>query len=240
MNELIPLQPQTIDGNAVETVSARELHSFLESKQDFSNWIKNRISEYDFTVNQDFILVLNQQNKVFNKIIENPENKGGRPTKEYFLTLDMAKELSMVERNEKGREARKYFIECEKKLKEQANTPTDPLLMIAHMAQQAYETKILAQQVAHRQDSIEHTVKEIQAKQEALTDSSNFFSVLAFANLHEIGLTNGKLSALSKKADKYSEKLGMAVGTISDPRWGRVKTYHKDVLTELFELESLI
>ena len=123
---------------------------------------------------------------------------------------------------------------------EQANTPTDPLLMIAHMAQQAYETKILAQQVAHRQDSIEHTVKEIQAKQEALTDSSNFFSVLAFANLHEIGLTNGKLSALSKKAGKYSEKLGMAVGTISDPRWGRVKTYHKDVLTELFELESLI
>ena len=123
---------------------------------------------------------------------------------------------------------------------EQANTPTDPLLMIAHMAQQAYETKILAQQVAHRQDSIEHTVKEIQAKQEALTDSSNFFSVLAFSNLHEIGLTNGKLSALSRKAGKYSEKLGMAVGTISDPRWGRVKTYHKDVLTELFELESLI
>ena len=123
---------------------------------------------------------------------------------------------------------------------EQTNTPTDPLLMIAHMAQQAYETKILAQQVAHRQDSIEHTIKEIQAKQEALTDSSNFFSVLAFANLHEIGLTNGKLSALSRKAGKYSEKLGMAVGTISDPRWGRVKTYHKDVLTELFELESLI
>ena len=123
---------------------------------------------------------------------------------------------------------------------EQASTPTDPLLMIAHMAQQAYETKILAQQVAHRQDSIEHTVKEIQAKQEALTDSSNFFSVLAFSNLHEIGLTNGKLSTLSKKAGKYSEKLGMAVGTISDPRWGKVKTYHKDVLTELFELENLI
>ena len=43
MNELIPLQPQTINGNAVETVSARELHAFLESKQDFSTWIKNRI-----------------------------------------------------------------------------------------------------------------------------------------------------------------------------------------------------
>lgn len=123
---------------------------------------------------------------------------------------------------------------------EQVTVPTDPLLMIAHMAQQAYETKLLAQQVAHRQDSIEQAIKEVQAKQEALTDSSNFFSVLAFANLREIGLTNSRLVALSKKAGKLSEKLGVVVGTISDPRWGKVKTYHKDVLTELFEVEKLI
>ena len=123
---------------------------------------------------------------------------------------------------------------------EQVTTPTDPLLMIAHMAQQAYETKLLAQQVAQRQDSMEQAIKEVQAKQEALTDSSNFFSVLAFANLHEIGLTNGKLSNLSKKAGKLSEELGVAVGTISDPRWGKVKTYHKDILVELFEYEQLI
>ena len=123
---------------------------------------------------------------------------------------------------------------------EQLNTPTDPLLMIAHMAQQAYETKLLAQQVAQRQDSMEQTIREVQAKQEALTDSSNFFSVLAFSNLYDVGLTNGKLVALSKKAGKLSEKLGVAVGTISDPRWGKVKTYHKDVLIELFEKEQLI
>ena len=123
---------------------------------------------------------------------------------------------------------------------EQANTPTDPLLMIAHIAQQAYETKLLTQQVAHRQDSLEQTIKEVQAKQKAFTDSSNFFSVLAFANLYEIGLTNGKLSAISKKAGKLSEKRGMTVGTISDPRWGKVKTYHKDILTELFDFEQLL
>lgn len=125
MTELIKLQPQPINGTTVETVSARELHAFLESKQDFSNWINNRIKQYNFMENQDFILVLNQQNKVFNKIIENPKNpknKGGRPTKEYFLTLDMAKELAMVENNDKGREARRYFIECENKLKSMPNT----------------------------------------------------------------------------------------------------------------------
>ena len=230
MNELIKLQPQTINGNTVETVSARELHTFLGVGRDFTNWVKGRISEYDFVENQDFV--------VFAQTGEN--STGGRPSTEYYITLDMAKELSMVERNIKGKQARKYFIECEKKLKEQATTPTDPLLMIAHMAQQAYETKLLAQQVAQRQDSMEQAIKEVQAKQEALTDSSNFFSVLAFANLHEVGLTNGKLSALSKKAGKLSEKLGMAVGTISDPRWGKVKTYHKDILVELFEHEQLL
>ena len=56
MNELIPLQPQTINGNAVETVNARELHTFLESKQDFSTWIKNRIEKYEFVENADYLL----------------------------------------------------------------------------------------------------------------------------------------------------------------------------------------
>ena len=55
MNELIPLHSQTIDGNAVETVSARELHAFLEVQTRFNDWIKNRIGDYDFVENQDFV-----------------------------------------------------------------------------------------------------------------------------------------------------------------------------------------
>ena len=105
MNQLIPLQSQTIDGNAVETVNARELHAFLEVQTRFNDWIKNRIYEYDFVENQDFL--------TFTKNLVN----GGRSI-EYYITLDMAKELSMVERNEKGKQARQYFIECERKLRE--------------------------------------------------------------------------------------------------------------------------
>ena len=105
MNELIPLQPQTINGNAVETVNARELHAFLEVQTRFNDWIKNRIEQYDFVENQDFTTVT-----------KNLEN-GGRSI-EYHITLDMAKELAMVERTEKGKQARQYFIECERKLRE--------------------------------------------------------------------------------------------------------------------------
>ena len=55
MNELIALNQSTINGELQQVVNARELHAFLQSKQDFSTWIKNRIEQYDFVENQDFI-----------------------------------------------------------------------------------------------------------------------------------------------------------------------------------------
>ena len=76
----------------------------MEFGKDFSNGIKDKILKYGFVEKQDF--------EVFAKIGENPN--GGRPLTEYALSIDMAKELSMVENNERGRLARKYFIECEK------------------------------------------------------------------------------------------------------------------------------
>jgi len=101
MNQLITITENY--GN--KAVSARELHTFLESKQEFANWIKNRIDEYQFVENEDFVCLTNLSSK----------GKGGHNKKEYAITLDMAKELSMVEKNEKGKQARKYFIAVEKK-----------------------------------------------------------------------------------------------------------------------------
>lgn len=105
--ELIPTAIQVISGQETQTVNARELHAFLESKQQYADWIKGRIADYNFSENEDFVFFHNSMKK--------PER--GRPAKEYFITLDMAKELSMVERTEKGRQARRYFIECERRLR---------------------------------------------------------------------------------------------------------------------------
>jgi len=113
MNELIAIKT---DESGKQTVNARDLHEFLESKQEFANWIKNRIADYGFTGNQDYV--------VFDNPVKNPT--GGRPAKEYHLTIDMAKELSMVERNEKGKQARLYFIECERRAKDPIALLSDP------------------------------------------------------------------------------------------------------------------
>ncbi len=90
-----------------QIVNARELHQFLDVGKEFANWIKDRINQYGFIENEDFEVFAN-----FGK-----NSKGGRPSKEYAISLDMAKELSMVERNEKGKRARRYFIECEKHMR---------------------------------------------------------------------------------------------------------------------------
>lgn len=100
MNELIKIEER--EGKRV--VNARELHQFLEVGKDFSTWVKERINKYGFVENQDFV--------VFPEIGGN--SQGGRPRVGYAISVDMAKELSMVENNDKGRTARHYFIECEK------------------------------------------------------------------------------------------------------------------------------
>ena len=108
-SQLIPVFNGTIANEITLLCNARDLHAFLEVGKDFSTWIRIRISEYEFTENQDFILLP--------KTGEQRKGRGGHNRKDYHLTLDTAKELAMVERNEKGRQIRRYFIECEKKLR---------------------------------------------------------------------------------------------------------------------------
>jgi len=101
-NGIIPVY----ESKTGQAVNARDLHEFLEVGRDFTTWIKDRIEKYGFTENEDFV--------IFPESGENP----GRPKMKYILSLDTAKEIAMVENNERGSEARKYFISIEKKFKQ--------------------------------------------------------------------------------------------------------------------------
>ncbi len=102
-SNLIPVFNGTISNQSVQLCNARELHTFLDIGKDYSTWIKNRINEYGFIQDEDYFVITERTN--------------GRPRKEYHITLDMGKELGMVERNERGRQIRQYFIRCERTLK---------------------------------------------------------------------------------------------------------------------------
>lgn len=105
----IQIFQQEINNEKVNSVNARDLWVALESKQDFSTWIKARLEQTYAVENEDY--------GVFHKAVENL--KGGRPLLEYALSLDLAKNISMLEKNEKGNQIRKYFISCEKQLIQQ-------------------------------------------------------------------------------------------------------------------------
>ena len=103
-NEIVPVY-ETEKG--IKVVNGRELHEVLESKQDFSTWVKRRLAECDAEENEDFELLHNSVEQV----------SGTKYRIDYIIKLDTAKEMAMLERNDKGKQVRKYFIAVEKKYK---------------------------------------------------------------------------------------------------------------------------
>lgn len=136
MNELIPITVATIGGEEVNAVSARVLHASLGNKDAFAHWIKDRIEQFGFLEGQDFVTFWENSQK-------------GRPRKEYVVSIGMAKELCMVERNEKGKQVRLYFIECEKiaKQKTALALPEDYATALRALADQVDKTKQLEAKV---------------------------------------------------------------------------------------------
>ena len=105
---LVPVFTGNLSDASVQLCDARTLHTFMLVLRDFSNWIKGRIRKFGFVEGVDYL------------VAKSGENLTGRPSLDYHLTLDMAKELAMVENNEQGRAARRYFIDCERRVLEQA------------------------------------------------------------------------------------------------------------------------
>ncbi|WP_455474709.1 antA/AntB antirepressor family protein [Bartonella sp. B30(2025)] len=164
---LISISEQAVGQEVVQTVNARDLHAFLEIKSEFRNWINNRIEQYSFIEKQDFTTTV----KFY---------RGGK-LKDYYLTLDMAKELAMVERNEKGKQARQYFIECERRAK-QVSAPqidySDPrtiLGVITHMQEELQNKDALIEQQTPKVIAYDH-----------LTRSDGLFGLTEAAKVLEV------------------------------------------------------
>lgn len=156
VTRLLVLTDREVGEGLVQTVNARDLHAFLEIGKDFSTWLKDRIAAYDFKENNDFVC----------SPILGSEGRGGHNRVDYHITLDMAKELSMVERNAKGKEARQYFIACERRAKEAAADfeakLNDPAFLRGKLSD--YAGKVLA---------LEGKVEEMRPRVEALERIAN-------------------------------------------------------------------
>ncbi|MDX7953735.1 antA/AntB antirepressor family protein [Lichenihabitans sp. Uapishka_5] len=115
---LPPITKTAIGGRTIPTVDARKTHAYLGVGRDFSTWIKDRIASYGFVEGEDYVSFEDLSSPV-----SGSSKARDRVTTEYALTLDMAKELGMVDRSPRGRAIRRYFIRCERKAQQRAQKP---------------------------------------------------------------------------------------------------------------------
>lgn len=151
MSTLIPIT-QTADGR--QAVAGRALHEFLEIQTPYNKWFP-RMVEYGFTEDQDFTTFLS-------------ESTGGRRAEDHILTLDMGKEVSMIQRNEKGRQARQYFIECEKQAKAPAAL-SGPELMARALVEADSTIKAQAARIELDAPKVEHYDRFLSDDSDVLT-----------------------------------------------------------------------
>lgn len=153
--ELVKITEIQIGTETTNSVNARDLWKALESKQDFSTWIKARIEKLRLIEGRDYLL------HKFMEQVNKGVSAGGHNKIDYIVTIDIAKHLAMIEMTDKGHQVREYFIECEKNLKKHQlpQTYAEALMELA-LAEKEKERLALESQTRQKTiDLLTHTNK---------------------------------------------------------------------------------
>lgn len=187
MTELIKITE--MDGRQV--VSARELHSFLEVKKHFTDWAKDQLEWFAFNVDYQAVhLQVNASNGI-----------GGTTKVDYALTIDAAKEIAMMSKVAKGKQARQYFIECERRLKHLA-APTPKQLAYA-ILQLEEDKERMAKVIDSQADEIKYAAPKVQYCNTVLQSSDTYNTNLI---AKELGMSAVTLNReLEKRKIQYHQ-----------------------------------
>lgn len=219
MENLILVQE---DAQGRQVVGARDLYNFLGVKRDFTNWCK-QMFDYGFEEDKDFTPIL-------------AKSTGGRPSIDYALTIDTAKEISMIQRSEKGRQARQYFLDCERKLIEQRNSRTLPsadqispldVMQMAINQLRIQESRLLA---------AEDKILELDVRTSTRPD---YFTIVGYAVYQKKQVPLSLAKNIGQKAKKLCAEFGYIIDSIPDPRFGKVNQYPRQILELVFKEMSL-
>jgi phage anti-repressor protein len=205
MNELIKIT----ENNGKKAVSARELYLGLGlAEQHWVRYYKKNITDNKFAIeNEDYIQLPLM----------------GR-TQDFALSIDFAKKLSMMARTEAGENIRDYFVEVEKKAKENLKA-IEPEEMLLQSVQLMIEQKKRIHAVEQRMDIMEAQTKT----------TPDYFTVVGYGTLNGIQVGLNLASTIGKKASKICKDNNYLTEKLPDPRFGYVKTYPLFVLEQVFK-----
>ncbi len=209
-----------INNQEINAVSARELYATLElNLAVWARWSKSNIEENEFFLQHidwvGFNIMLN-----------------GNETKDYMISLDFAKHISMQARTQKSHEMRNYFIECEKQLKDL--TPkfanmSPQLQLLIQMEQQQNEIKATLDFQAEQLKSVEHKLSQTDC-------SNNYYAITGFANLHGINVDDKTANKAGRKASKLCRERGIKIGDCGSTKFGKIGAYPEEILHEVFDI----
>jgi phage anti-repressor protein len=230
--------------NGEQLVSGRDLHEFLEIGKDFTNWIKDKIQKYDFKKDVDFTII---------ELAKNGEAISGTLSKkDYILTISIAKELSMVADNQKGKEARLYFINCENEYKKLKQNP------ITHNITGQQLIEIGKQMVELEEKRREEQTKKIQAYggKGGVTANRNHYKRKTEVLEYEVEELREELGACKayatilavqkffknidfswRKLKEFCTVKEMEIKEVPDKRYGKVKTYPAAAWLNLYNID---
>ncbi|WP_298036663.1 antA/AntB antirepressor family protein, partial [uncultured Campylobacter sp.] len=177
MNEIITISQTMINNTEVNSVNARDLHEVLESDTKFSDWIKRRLDETDAILNADYIIVSQKRETI------TEYGKKASLITEYILTTDIAKEIAMMERNEKGKQVRRYFIEVEKAYKRdkvavsQLDYMQIQLNYLKEQDRKIHELENRTDEIHKEQLKAKHNINRI-------LNNDNYMTLIAYMNLY--------------------------------------------------------
>ena len=196
MNELIPVRYEGEE----PTVSGRELHAALEIETRYNDWFP-RMCEYGFLEGKDFCPILSK-------------SSGGRPGMDHAITIQMAKELCMLQRTAKGKQCRAYFISCE----EAWNSPDkimERALQIAHRRALEAERRIFG------------LLEENETLEIALNESIQFFTVAKYNGVFKKSWTLAQCQVIGKQLSAYCRARAIQIRKCetNDERFGTVNSY---------------
>lgn len=187
MSELIPIQHH--DG--AQAVMGRDLHAFLEVATPYKDWFP-RMTEYGFTAGQDFSAKMCR-------------STGGRPRQDHILSLDMAKEISMIQRTDKGKQARQYFIECERRAQPAELTPEQ--LMAKALLQADSTIRELKVRASTAEATLEAAAPALEYHEKFVAEDDDLTTIDDFARVY--GTTGPKVrNLLVEKNVAFRRKVG--------------------------------